>query len=186
MQAKMVKTSPLRVRLRTAAAVVAALSAAAWAQPGWAQESNTNSPPPPASATQSNSGKITTVMVDGLPLGAKVSLSDDQLKNAGRDTQNWLLHGRTYGNDRYSPLKQINVDTISSLMPTALVQTGMAAAFEVTPIVANGVMYITTPIVDSQMKIIALNAATGAHLWEATYKVGVEKLCCGPVNRGVA
>lgn len=174
-----------RVWLRTAAAV-AVLSAAGWVQPGWTQESNTNTPPTPASASQSGSGKITTVVMEGLPPSAKVSISDGQLKNAGEDKQNWLLHGRTYGNDRYSPLKQISVDNISSLMPAALVQTGMAAAFEVTPIVADGVMYITTPIVDSQMKIMALNAATGAHLWEATYKVGVQKLCCGPVNRGVA
>lgn len=175
----------LQACLRTAAAVVA-LSVAAWAQPDWAQESNTNAPATPASASQSNSGKITTVMKEGLPTNAKVSLSDDQLKKAEQDTQNWLLHGRTYSNDRYSPLKQIGVDNISALKPAALVQTGMAAAFETTPIVADGVMYITTPIVDSQMKIMALNAATGARLWESTYKVSVEKLCCGPVNRGVA
>src|ERR1700761_6328694 len=175
-----VKASP-QARWRMAAAAMAALGAATWAQPGSAQESNTNAPPPPA-ASQSRAGNITTVMKEGLPPNAKVSISDDQLKNAGQDTQNWLLDGRTYDNDRYSPLKQINVDNVKALMPTALVQTGMAASFEVTPIVADGVMYITTPIVDSQMKIMALNAATGARLWEATYKVGVEKLCCGPVN----
>ena len=169
-----------------AAAAVAALSVAAWAPPGWAQETNTNAPATPPSASQSNSGKITTVMKEGVPPSAKVSLSDDQLKKAGQDTQNWLLHGRTYSNDRYSPLKQIDADNIAALKPAALVQTGMAAAFETTPIVADGVMYITTPIVDSQMKIMALNAATGARLWESTYKVSVEKLCCGPVNRGVA
>lgn len=175
----------LQACLRTAAAV-AALSVAAWAPPGWAQETNTNAPATPPSASQSNSGKITTVMKEGVPPSAKVSLSDDQLKKAGQDTQNWLLHGRTYSNDRYSPLKQIDADNIAALKPAALVQTGMAAAFETTPIVADGVMYITTPIVDSQMKIMALNAATGARLWESTYKVSVEKLCCGPVNRGVA
>jgi alcohol dehydrogenase (cytochrome c) len=186
MQRKMtVKASP-QLRLRMAAAAVAALGAATWAQPGSAQESNTNAPPPPAAASQSSAGNITTVMKEGLPPNAKVSISDDQLKNAEQDTQNWLLDGRTYDNDRYSPLKQISVDNVKSLMPTALVQTGMAASFEVTPIVADGVMYITTPIVESQMKIMALNAVTGARLWEATYKVGVEKLCCGPVNRGVA
>jgi len=182
---KTCKTS-LQVRLRTSAAAVAVLSAAACVAPVCAQESNTNVPPPPASATQSDAGKITTVLKEGLQPGAKVSISDQQLENAGQDQQDWLLHGRTYSNDRYSPLKQISESNVGSLVPAALVQTGMAAAFEVTPIIADGVMYITTPIVDSQMKIIALNAATGAHLWEATYKVGVEKLCCGPVNRGVA
>jgi alcohol dehydrogenase (cytochrome c) len=184
MQLKTVRTSR-RARLQMGAAA-AALSTAIWAQPASSQESNTNAPPTPPSATQSNPGKVTTVMMAGLPPSAKVSISDEQLKNAGQNTRDWLLYGRNYSNDRYSPLKQINVDNVGALMPTALVQTGMAAAFEDTPIVVDGVMYITTPIVDSQMKIMALNAVNGAHLWEATYKVGVEKLCCGPVNRGVA
>ena len=75
---------------------------------------------------------------------------------------------------------------MKSLSPVALVQTGMTASFETTPIVVNGVMYLTTPVVNRKMMIIAVNAATGERLWDVTYNLGAFQVCCGPVNRGVA
>ena len=68
----------------------------------------------------------------------------------------------------------------------AIVQTGYTASFETTPVVVNGVMYASTPTVNNKMKILALDAASGARIWETTYNLGNFKICCGPVNRGVA
>jgi alcohol dehydrogenase (cytochrome c) len=121
-----------------------------------------------------------------LPAGANVNITDSMMQSAGSDDNDWLLHGRTYDNQRYSPLKQITAENVSSLTPVALVQTGMTASFESTPIVVNGVMYFTTPVVDHKMKILAVNAVTGERLWEVTYNLGAFQICCGPVNRGVA
>ncbi|MEA3133714.1 MAG: hypothetical protein QOG17_1560 [Gammaproteobacteria bacterium] len=121
-----------------------------------------------------------------MPAGANVNVTDPMMLNAASDENNWLLHGRTYDNQRYSPLKQITADNAKSLNPVALVQTGMAASFETTPVVVNGVMYITTPVVNSKMMIMAINAATGERLWDVTYNLGPFQICCGPVNRGVA
>jgi alcohol dehydrogenase (cytochrome c) len=121
-----------------------------------------------------------------LPAGANVNISDAMMLNAGSDENDWLLHGRTYDNQRYSPLKQITAENVRSLTPVALVQTGMTASFETTPIVANGVMYLTTAVVDHKMKILAVNAVTGERLWDVTYNLGVFQICCGPVNRGAA
>lgn len=121
-----------------------------------------------------------------LPQGANVNVADAMMLNAAPDESNWLLHGRTYDNQRYSPLKQITADNVKSLSPVALVQTGMTASFETTPIVVNGVMYITTPVVSRKMLVMAVNAATGERLWEVTYNLGAFQVCCGPVNRGVA
>ncbi|HEY3653921.1 MAG TPA: PQQ-binding-like beta-propeller repeat protein [Steroidobacteraceae bacterium] len=121
-----------------------------------------------------------------LPAGTNVNVTDSMMLNADPDENNWLLHGRTYDNQRYSPLKQITADNAKSLSPVALVQTGMTASFETTPVVVNGVMYITTPVVNSKMKIMAVNAATGERLWDVTYNLGPFQICCGPVNRGVA
>jgi alcohol dehydrogenase (cytochrome c) len=121
-----------------------------------------------------------------LPAGTNVEVTDPMMVNAGPDANNWLLHGRTYDNQRYSPLAQITPDTAKSLSLVALVQTGMTASFEATPVVVNGVMYITTPIVNSKMLIMAVNAATGERLWDVTYNLGPFQICCGPVNRGVA
>ena len=121
----------------------------------------------------------------GAPAG-NVNVSDAMMGSAASDNADWLLDGRTYDNERYSPLSQINVGTVSTLTPVAIVQTGMTASFETTPIVVGGTMYITTPVVSSQMKIMALNAATGERIWETTYNLGSFQICCGPVNRGVA
>lgn len=121
-----------------------------------------------------------------VPQGANVNITDAMMANAATDQNNWLLHGRTYDNQRYSPLTQITTGNVKSLSPVALVQTGMTASFETTPIVANGVMYITTPVVNSKMMIMAVNAVTGERIWDVTYNLGQFQICCGPVNRGVA
>ncbi len=93
---------------------------------------------------------------------------------------------RTIRNHRYSALDQITADNVGTLTPVAIVQTGFTASFETTPVVVDGVMYATTPVVNSKMKVLALNAATGARIWETTFNLGAFKICCGPVNRGVA
>jgi alcohol dehydrogenase (cytochrome c) len=121
-----------------------------------------------------------------LPAGANVNITEPMMQSANSNENDWLLHGRTYDNQRFSPLKQLTVDNVSSLSLVALVQTGFTASFETTPIVANGVMYITTPVLDHKMKIMAVNAATGERLWDVTYNLGEFQVCCGPVNRGVA
>jgi alcohol dehydrogenase (cytochrome c) len=121
-----------------------------------------------------------------LPGGTNVDVTDPMMVGAASDANNWLLHGRTYDNQRYSPLAQVTPDTVKSLSLVALVQTGMTASFETTPVVVNGVMYITTPVVNNKMLIMAVNAATGERLWDVTYNLGPFQVCCGPVNRGVA
>jgi alcohol dehydrogenase (cytochrome c) len=149
-------------------------------------------PQPAAASKASNTNEIvrgappTNHVFAPLPQGASVSVSDAMLQAAGSDAKNWLLDGRTYANDRYSPLKQINADNVKSLAPVAIVQTGYSASFETTPMVVNGVMYLTTPVVNNSMKVMAIDAASGERLWETTYTLGYFQICCGPVNRGVA
>jgi alcohol dehydrogenase (cytochrome c) len=121
-----------------------------------------------------------------LEAGVNVKVTDAMMLNADADTKNWLLHGRTYDNQRFSPLRQITAENVKSLYPSALVQTGMPASFETTPIVVDGVMYLTTPVVNKKMMILAVNAVSGERLWDVTYNLGTFQVCCGPVNRGVA
>jgi alcohol dehydrogenase (cytochrome c) len=167
---------------RCAALATATLAAALMAQGPAAQAKQ--------SAKQSNEitkSSDTTVKVHGtVPAQADVNVTDKQMQAAGQDAKNWLLHGRDYANQRFSPLKQINDDNVNTLKPAALIQTGMTASFETTPEVVDGVMYVTTPVVDNQMKIMAFNAVDGTRIWSTTYNVGAHKICCGPVNRGPA
>ncbi len=127
-----------------------------------------------------------TVAFGPMPAGANVNVTDAMMLNSGSDAKDWLIAGKSYANDRFSMLNEVTTANVTSLMPVALVQTGMTQSFETTPVVVDGVMYVTTPVVDHKMKVMALNAATGARIWETTYNLEPFKICCGPVNRGVA
>ena len=133
-----------------------------------------------------NSNDTTRTLGVAMPANADANVTDKDMKSAANETKNWVLHGRDYANTRYSPLKQINKDNVTTLKPAALIQTGMTASFETTPIVTDGVMYATTPVVDNKMKIFAANAVTGERIWQTVLDIGNHKLCCGPVNRGPA
>jgi PQQ-dependent dehydrogenase (methanol/ethanol family) len=110
---------------------------------------------------------------------AQVSAGD--LVAAG-SSHDWLTYGHDYTNQRFSPLAQITPGNIAHLVPAFVVQTGVVAAFETTPIVAGGKMYVTT----AYDHVLAVNAKTGDQLWTYQQKLNKTIFCCGPVNRGVA
>src|ERR671937_58074 len=106
-----------------------------------------------------------------------------------RPGKDWLTNGGDLTNQRYSMLKQINTANVKQLKGawmTRLKGSGMGGkySFEATPLVTDGVMYITTGNDD----VFALNAKTGEILWE--YWSGIEQkittVCCGWDNRGLA
>ena len=115
------------------------------------------------------------------PVTANVNVSDAMLLNAGKDQDNWLLNGRTYDNQRYSPLKKINPGNVGHLAPVAIVQTGVANSFEATPLVVDGVMYVSTP----GDHVLAYDAASGEPLWSYTPRSAVQQsLLRSAVARG--
>mgnify|MGYP001493931270 FL=1 len=97
----------------------------------------------------------------------------------------WLLHGRTYAEERHSPLDQINTSNVDQIGLSWSFETGTNRGHETTPIVKDGVMFITAP----WSVVHALDAKTGDLLW--THDPQVERAwannaCCDVVNRGVA
>src|SRR5215475_12982062 len=66
-----------------------------------------------------------------------------RLLAAGRDSKNWLIFGHDYTNQRYVALDQINTQNVQSLTLRWKFSTGSREAFQTTPLVADGVMYIT-------------------------------------------
>lgn len=109
-------------------------------------------------------------------------IDDARLKSASGHQGDWLLYGRDYGQQRFSPLKQVNAETVGRLVPKWIYQTGSAATFQTTPLVADGIMYLTAPF----SHVVALDAKSGRELWRYEHKRASEKLCCGPANRGAA
>ena len=111
-------------------------------------------------------------------------IDSKRLIEAASEPQNWMTYSGTYNAWRYSPLNQINRKNVDRLVPVWVFQTGIVdGGFSCTPLVADGVMYITSP----WNRVFALDAKTGKELWHYYYPVPKEfGLLYGPWNRGVA
>ena len=109
-----------------------------------------------------------------------------RLLGAGGDGDNWLTYGRTYDEHRFSPLKQITAANVAGLKPAWHYDLPVdARAQESTPLIIDGMMYVTA----AWSRVFALDAATGALKWTYDPQVpghtGVNA-CCDVVNRGLA
>jgi len=115
--------------------------------------------------------------------GNMQTVSQDMLNRAGGDANNFLHTNGNYSQTRYHPATQINLENVGDLRPAWIFQTEIVDTMETSPIVVNGVMYVTT----SFNHVYALNAETGEQLWHHKHKMGpITTYCCGPNNRGVA
>lgn len=118
-------------------------------------------------------------------LETPAAVTKERILNADGEPGNWLSHGRTYSEQRYSPLSQITDQNVDQLGLAWHFDLGDTRGIEATPIVVDGVMYVT----GGWSKVFALDAVTGEQIW--AYDPGVDKayfinLCCDAVNRGVA
>jgi len=108
-----------------------------------------------------------------------------RLTNADSDASNWLSYGRTYSEQRFSPLDKINKANVKELGLAWSLDLDTHRGQEATPLVIDGVMYSTS----AWSKVQAIDAASGRLLWQYDPKVPGEtgvKACCDTVNRGVA
>nr|WP_315492195.1 PQQ-dependent dehydrogenase, methanol/ethanol family [uncultured Pseudomonas sp.] len=120
-----------------------------------------------------------------LALAGPAQVDGPRIIAADREPGNWMSHGRTYDEQRYSPLNSVNADNIGQLGMAWTTKLDIDSGTEATPLVVDGVMYTTGAF----SIVYAINAATGELLWKYDPKVPAENLgqgCCGPVNRGVA
>ncbi len=117
-------------------------------------------------------------------------VTGDMLQKAAA-SGDWLMYGHNYWNNRFSPLSAINTSNVRNLVPRMVLQTGTEklGSFETTPVVVNGIMYVTTPVTPTN-DVMAYDLRQGGKmLWRYTHKTGQNSFgvaCCGPNNRGVA
>ncbi|SKC15814.1 PQQ-dependent dehydrogenase, methanol/ethanol family [Dyadobacter psychrophilus] len=112
-------------------------------------------------------------------------IDDRRLINAKKTPHEWITYGGNYTEDRYSTLAQITKENVKQLGLAWTINLGITRGIESTPLVANGVMYVT----GSWSRVYAINALTGELQWKFDPKVPAyygEKACCDVVNRGVA
>lgn len=116
---------------------------------------------------------------------ATSTLDGARIINADSEPRNWLAHGRTYDEQRHSPLQQISATNVKDLQLAWYAESDSKRGLEATPIVVDGVMFTS----GAWSTVHAHDARTGAPLW--SYDPQVPKAwgkyaCCDVVNRGVA
>lgn len=95
----------------------------------------------------------------------------------------WPVFGGDWNHQRHSRLTQIAPDNIAQLEPAWEFDTGISSSFQATPIVVDGIMYVSLPF----NHVVALKADTGKLMWRYTHdRIKDRPMCCGPANRGVA
>ena len=116
-----------------------------------------------------------------LPAAVLVAIACAQL--LAQDGQ-WLMYSGSYSSQRFSPLQQITTTNVARLRPIWVYQPPGTGSLEATPVVANGVMFVTAgPTI-----VAALDLKSGNPLWVWTRPIAASVLNLGfpRVNRGVA
>jgi alcohol dehydrogenase (cytochrome c) len=120
-----------------------------------------------------------------LGAGASAQTLDDLKKDGnGGSTDNILTYGMGYHQQRYSPLKEINKQTVKRLVPVWNLSLDNNWGEQAQPIVYNGVMYVT-----NAKATVAIDVATGKQIWKQTLDWPPETprvVCCGVSNKGAA
>jgi alcohol dehydrogenase (cytochrome c) len=133
----------------------------------------------------------TLALIPGEAPQVATGVNYERIRQARSEPHNWLTYYGAYDGQRYSPLDQINTENVGRLKPAWVFQCGAVGlqagattyAFEASPIVVDGVMYIT----GWDGWCWALDAVTGQELWRYRHAIPFDvSLCCGNVNRGVA
>ena len=126
---------------------------------------------------------LLTAACDQAPQTSQVD--EARLIAADTEPQNWMAHGRTYDEQRFSPLNEINDTNVANLGLAWAVELPTYRGLEASPLVIDGVMYTTT----GWSKVFAYDAKTGEELWAYDPEVPGEKAfhaCCDVINRGLA
>ncbi len=129
--------------------------------------------------------KTDTKAVETAPARSYAAVDEARLTAADANAGQWMSHGRDYNEQRFSPLKRIDAQNVGQLGLAWFADFDTRRGQESTPIVVDGVMYVTS----AWSKVFAFDAKTGAPLWKYDPKVPGEwavNACCDVVNRGVA
>jgi alcohol dehydrogenase (cytochrome c) len=114
---------------------------------------------------------------------AQAQVTFERLKSASDEPHNWLTYSGSYMSQRYSALDQIRPSNVGELELKWVFQAQSLESFETTPLVVDGVMYLT----EAPNTALALDARTGRPFWRYQYNPSADsRPCCGRVNRGLA
>jgi alcohol dehydrogenase (cytochrome c) len=114
---------------------------------------------------------------------ADAQVTSDRLVRAAQEPQNWLSYSGGYFSQRYSLLREITPANVRNLELKWMLPNQVFGAWQSTPLVVDGVMYVTQRPND----VMAVDAKTGRVFWQFRHTVSQDaRVCCGSNNRGVA
>src|SRR5260370_5445937 len=128
--------------------------------------------------------RLQIVLVFAALSAAYAQVPYQRIAGADSNSGTWVTYSGNYQAQRFSQLDQINRQNVAQLKPTWVYQMRNPGIVETSPIVADGIMYITEP----PSTATALDLHTGRPLWTYTPKISSDVIIIGssPVNRGVA
>jgi len=116
-------------------------------------------------------------------IAARAQAPYERIRRAESEPGNWLTYSGAYAGHRFSALSQITSGNVAGLKPVWVYQTSDLNKFETSPIVMDGIVYISEP----RSGAAALDARTGRPLWLYQRNLPPDiRPCCGEVNRGLA
>src|SRR5262249_25519209 len=130
-----------------------------------------------------DSARAAMILLAALTAVLAAQVPYDRIVKAKSEPGNWLTYSGNYNGQRYSPLNEITAANVAKLRPAWVHQTMDSNKFEPSPIVIDGVVYISEP----RGNATALDARTGRPLWRFERSMpGDLRACCGGANRGLA
>ncbi len=117
------------------------------------------------------------------PTASTAPIANRDLLEGLNDPTRWLSYSGTYDGHRHSPLTQITPENVDRLTAQWTFQTGQLGSFQTTPLVVDGVLYVT----GFNNNAWAIDARSGRAIWRYRRELPDDlRLCCGAVNRGFA
>ena len=112
----------------------------------------------------------------------EAQVGSDRLVSAAKEARNWLIYSGGYSSQRHSSLAQITPANAKNLELKWMYQAAVAGAWQTTPLVVDGVIYLTQRPND----VVALDATSGRVFWIYVTRWIDQIVCCGANSRGLA
>jgi lanthanide-dependent methanol dehydrogenase len=126
-------------------------------------------------------------VVAGLAVGA-ASVSAQDLETMSKNANQWVMTGRTYDLQRYSPLNQITTSNVKGLHVAWTMSTGTLRGHEGNPLVVGSTMYLHSSF-PNKVYALDLTKPGAPQIWQFTPEQSTDAIaiaCCDVVNRGLA
>ena len=110
---------------------------------------------------------------------ARAQVTPERIVQAAREPQHWLTYSGGYASQRYTTLRQVTPQNVRNLEQQWVLQGQVLGAWQSSPLVVNGIMYLTQRPND----VLAVDAKTGRVFWQYRHNNSAEQRVCCEIGR---